>query len=377
MSNTKYRSIRADLARRAGLRDPEKTICECVRSIKREFGLTDPIDVRELAHQLGIVVHETDLPFPGVISKLRDGSYEVRIKRQLRNGQKNFTMAHELGHFLLFERIPNYYQVARRHGTENPFEETLCNLAANEITMPEAYLMRRLAQLGVSANSMSQITKELNVTWKNLLIRVSRLLNHHLSANDVRLVTWKVSDGSFVPSELFPFHRLGRFPSRTDSVEEAYVTRTAAWHTEIETSYRLNVLSWRLGERDEVLSMIWEGEFLEMARYVDGGPREHTTEYQWMRAMELQRAREILSLEERKAIDDEIEASTDGFLKTWETGAGDAQLQWMRWGIIEKCRQTSADRLIEERYLHVLSSRSLQDSLLSSLSQNGCTSRRQ
>lgn len=145
-------------------------------SIVNEYRKHAPVDVEGLARALGIVVDRDFLPddISGMIEPTDVGTYRITVNRGHAHTRQRFTIAHELGHFLLHEhligsgidddRAYRSTSAGRYYNTAiGPKEETDANKIAASILMPIELIKPRrdegadqLAEdFGVSVHAMS------------------------------------------------------------------------------------------------------------------------------------------------------------------------------------------------------------------------------
>lgn len=98
--------IKIDLMELADIGQPTKLAFELHRQLRAQFGnvpLRMPLaEVAEAVGIVGIKEFDTD-SFEGTLV-VKDGAGAIGLRRGLRSGRRNFTLAHEIGHFL----IPNH-----------------------------------------------------------------------------------------------------------------------------------------------------------------------------------------------------------------------------------------------------------------------------
>lgn len=101
-----------------------------------------PVKVREIAERLGLEVVEMSLPpwFFGVLMQMEGDRYLV-VNRLLSAESKNFTIGHELGHFVMHEDALCYMKNSKR-----PYFHREADVFAAELCMP-AEMVTREAEL--------------------------------------------------------------------------------------------------------------------------------------------------------------------------------------------------------------------------------------
>jgi Zn-dependent peptidase ImmA (M78 family) len=144
-----------------------------------------PVQVDEIAKELGIQVqyeHAKD-ELSGFL--LRDfsrhkaiiGVNEIHVKTRQR-----FTIAHELGHFLLHEQeelhVDRLFQIKRRDGKSTTGENE-ANLFAAELLMPAQFIQEELAEIELldleNDAVISSLADKYNVSRQAMTFRLSYL----------------------------------------------------------------------------------------------------------------------------------------------------------------------------------------------------------
>jgi Zn-dependent peptidase ImmA (M78 family) len=144
-----------------------------------------PVQVDEIAKELGIQVqyeHAKD-ELSGFL--LRDfsrhkaiiGVNEIHVKTRQR-----FTIAHELGHFLLHEQeelhVDRLFQIKRRDGKSTTGEKE-ANLFAAELLMPAQFIQEELAEIELldleNDAVISSLADKYNVSRQAMTFRLSYL----------------------------------------------------------------------------------------------------------------------------------------------------------------------------------------------------------
>lgn len=116
-----------------------------------------PVKVAELATALGVRVQyePTENELSGFL--LRDLSRQkaiIGVNNGHSSNRQRFTIAHELGHYLLHEQeklhVDRGYQIQLRHGNSSKGEseeEKEANLFAAELLMPACFIQQDLAEV--------------------------------------------------------------------------------------------------------------------------------------------------------------------------------------------------------------------------------------
>ena len=142
---------------------------------------TTPVDVEGLVTALGVDLHYAYLgpEVSGMIERCGDG-YRITINAVDPPTRKRFTIAHELGHYMLHrpligdglddDRAYRSTAVGQYHNTAvGPREETEANKFAANVLMP-LHLINRLHANGVT--DVKDLARELGVSEHAMSIRV-------------------------------------------------------------------------------------------------------------------------------------------------------------------------------------------------------------
>lgn len=147
-----------------------------------------PIDVEAVARHLGIEVRMMELPddISGLIKrKGKDGQPVIAVNEEQAETRQRFTIAHEIGHFLLHALDPVHVDAAQVYfrGLKTPggfdMREAQANAFAAELLMPSGILMNELKE-GVSMDGSSDLVpglaKKYQVSDQAMAIRIGTLL---------------------------------------------------------------------------------------------------------------------------------------------------------------------------------------------------------
>ena len=142
-----------------------------------------PINVSELAARLGIKVQLENFPndVSGALYRGKDKSV-IAVNARHGESRQRFTIAHELGHFMLHHDSPAHYDQERQvglhfrakaTGTAWDSKEIEANRFAAELLMPRKLL---IARVGDSADfDAAQLAKEFEVSPEAMTYRLAEL----------------------------------------------------------------------------------------------------------------------------------------------------------------------------------------------------------
>ncbi len=110
---------------------------EAADKLRRNCIALLPINVVEIARQLGIEVVYVDLPSnkPGFMNEDPPGSFTIWLNRNDCHERRNWTCAHELGHWCMHRHMQKRF--ASTPGSRR-LSEREANLFAAELLMPES-----------------------------------------------------------------------------------------------------------------------------------------------------------------------------------------------------------------------------------------------
>jgi Zn-dependent peptidase ImmA (M78 family) len=145
-----------------------RRIEQIVRSLRAKHGINEPpVPVEQLARKLGLIVQVQ--PFKGELSGIlvrEGGNVIVGVNALHHPNRRRFTIAHEIGHFLLHEGdrvfVDRGYKINLRnptssHGTD--LEEIEANTFASLLLIPEEFLFRDLAEEGVDIEDTDAVSR--------------------------------------------------------------------------------------------------------------------------------------------------------------------------------------------------------------------------
>jgi hypothetical protein len=139
-----------------------------------------PVKLPEIARDLGLVVKSATLP-PGISGEIRPdperiGQFVIRVSRHDSRERQRFTVAHEIGHFLLHrDQIGiGITDDALYRSTLSDHREAEANRIAADILMPDALIREWLdrAQLLGVEDKVSYLRENFQVSDAAMRIRL-------------------------------------------------------------------------------------------------------------------------------------------------------------------------------------------------------------
>jgi len=204
------------------------------RRLRAELGLgPPPIDVAELALRLGVSrVIARSIQGDGRLETLARERVIV-VDTDAGNARRRFTIAHELGHFLL----------AREEIRTLDFqaEERFCNAFAAALLMPDDWLLRRIRESRPSLTELQSISQDASVSLASCLIRLQRFPRWRRA-----LIRWQWDEGDWRLWSVAGLNAASR--NRISSVERT--RRTLAIAQKVQPGTILQCSLW-LGIGDE------------------------------------------------------------------------------------------------------------------------------
>lgn len=155
------------------------------RRLRGELGLgPPPIDVSELALRLGVsrVVARSIHGDGRLETHARDRV--IVVDNSAGQARQRFTIAHELGHFMLArEEIRTFDFQA---------EERFCNVFAAALLMPDDWLLSRTRNSRPSLTELQSISRDASVSLASCLIRLQRFPRWRRA-----LIRWQWDEGDW------------------------------------------------------------------------------------------------------------------------------------------------------------------------------------
>lgn len=173
-------SIFADFIKKL---DANDEFAACQRAVTKHFASAAPastaVDVAALAAKAGIQIKYADTTvFEGSLSWDNNGVPQIVVTRRANPRRQRFTIAHELGHWILQEELledknrPLFRGVASNRAAVVE-EERLANLLAAEILLPYNALVDEFSPSSLSMARLKAIARRYEVSQMALLRRIA------------------------------------------------------------------------------------------------------------------------------------------------------------------------------------------------------------
>jgi len=137
------------------------------------IGCTEaPVPIKEVASKFNLEVIEFEFPdsFSGVLKKERR---VIGVNKKHHNVRKRFTIAHELGHFLLGHNIADEQDILDDDFDKPIHKEKEANIFASQILMPANWVKNDVAKNGKI--DLKQLASKYEVSEQAITIRLLEL----------------------------------------------------------------------------------------------------------------------------------------------------------------------------------------------------------
>lgn len=159
---------------------------EVARQLLERFGEHLPIDVEAIVKALGIAIRTQELEdsVSGMLV-MKGGRTTIGVNENHHSNRQRFTLAHELGHFLLHSNLSSIFIDASiiffRDGTSSEgskAQEIEANAFAAELLMPEKQLREIINNQPLDAfdeGAVRRLATQFGVSSQALTIRLTKL----------------------------------------------------------------------------------------------------------------------------------------------------------------------------------------------------------
>lgn len=148
--------------------------------------MTAPVDLKRLTQAKEIIVKEDDCEgYSGMLVVVNDKAL-ISVKKSMReSGRKRYTIAHELGHYVLPEHITKEIKVFRCNDDQlnafgkNKTKEVEANIFASELLMPEQLFKPRVSGKAITKKLIGELTDEFQTSLTATCIRMINCLGDY------------------------------------------------------------------------------------------------------------------------------------------------------------------------------------------------------
>lgn len=156
-----------------------------------------PVDVQAAAKYVGIeqVVDSEMTDCDGLLSSTPSGTYIASLRKGQGNVRKRFTLAHEVGHAIIYQSIGHHSAAmdgqlrCRAGNADERDEERLCDLIAAELLMPRVQFGNVMEETGVCASTVPGIAQRFGVSLQAAGRRVAQILPY-----DIGIGLWATNE---------------------------------------------------------------------------------------------------------------------------------------------------------------------------------------
>lgn len=197
---------------------PELAMEKAAKHTTADFASFAPIDPRAVATRFGATVTyqpaqrgpNNDLTEHGQLTVV-DGRWHVRVPLQMSGERRRFSVAHELGHILLFTAVADHPDLVKQLRSQELFTrvERLCNIGAAHILMPTVPFLAALNEQGTpDRHTVETLASHFHVSLETAARRVTEV------APEWSLVIWEYS----TQHRKGPAWRIAKQPQRAGAV---------------------------------------------------------------------------------------------------------------------------------------------------------------
>lgn len=156
------------------------------RQVLKRFGVNLPIDVEALIKEYGIAIRSQELEeaVSGILV-IKEGRATIGVNENHHPNRQRFTLAHELGHFILHKSASSVFVDAStiffRDGTSSDgskIQEIEANAFAAELLMPEKQIREAINSQPLDAfdeGAVRRLAAQFEVSAQALTIRLTKL----------------------------------------------------------------------------------------------------------------------------------------------------------------------------------------------------------
>ena len=164
-----------------------------------------PVDVDSAAKYVGIgQVFDVEMTnVDGLLSSTSSGTYIASLRKDQSPARRRFTLAHEIGHAIVYRSIGHQGELdrdaqlqCRAETVSDKDEERLCDVLATELSMPRTQFLQAMEETGVSASTIPLIAQRFGVSLQAASRRVAEILPYEIG---VGLWTANGENVRFVP----------------------------------------------------------------------------------------------------------------------------------------------------------------------------------
>ena len=229
----------------------------------------DEIDLEALAHKAGkLRIEEGGLENAEgrIVASASGGT--IRVKPGLNSGRRRFTIAHEIGHYLLHPREGLHHEDTAKNFTlwNDASEETEANVFAAELLMPEFLFEPRATKGAPSLALIDKLASEFHTSAMSTAYQYANLTIEQIAlvVSEAGRIKWSVRAKDFWPlvrtGQLSPDSAAGEIHARKSNDTRKMVCSPAyAWLPKFEndTDHDIKEDSRYLEWYDCIITLLW------------------------------------------------------------------------------------------------------------------------
>lgn len=226
-----------------------------------------PVPVEQIAKALGVQIVDGELD--GALAALTRVGDRARIRVSTRNvypGQRRFTIAHELGHYVLGHSSAHVCNDPNAAAACDSLQEREADVFASELLMPEQAARRYCEVSPVDLGPVQRLAGAFSTSVVASAIRFAELTSERCAVvlSQGRQVTWAVASQSFWPDirrgqRLMPWAVADAYFARGDVSADCEAVDASAWISgeHLRGQAELYEHATVLPQLNAVLSLLW------------------------------------------------------------------------------------------------------------------------
>jgi len=247
----------------AGSTSPTEIIFECISTLQREAMLCSTGDLLEESARLRAIISietQRGLTSDGFIQPLgsspRDG-FRVVLREEAASNRQRFTLAHEICHTFFYEAAP---EIKFSDHREDSVEESLCNIGAACLLVPETAVREMDAASQQCLASLEALARQFKVSHETMFLRL-RNLGHWKSEYSC----WhRMTGGDFALERLYGWNRIRwnwadpGIPEKAWHSGRLHRGEAVLWGETAAGDSTAKVVKYEIRRRGELLMALWD-----------------------------------------------------------------------------------------------------------------------
>lgn len=148
-----------------------------------------PVNLPDVCAKVGLTAHYRPLGVDGLLQETESG-YVAVIDSTVKPSRQRFTLAHEIGHLMLYKTTGlsqsfGHVSLAERKGIDSSEVEELCDHFASELIMPSEAWCELISSQGFSLGTLKRLTEMFGVSTTSGACRMVEV-----SEIDCAIIIW-------------------------------------------------------------------------------------------------------------------------------------------------------------------------------------------